>query len=280
MALEVPPISSRSEDDDPIDPKEQKETSDLWSRFVSAVWDSLAKYSGRDIQSLRSICLSLWPSFTSLIRDGTYTRKDFTRLLVAKRSAFQDENALVPNIASGQPKVKTKDTKFGASITTQLPITPRLLLIAAYLASYIPARLDRSLFSKASTFAKKRRRKTGPSTASQSNNITSKTGVKTKHRKIPRTLLGPQAFVLERLLAIFAAIKLEANVGKRYLAGGQTADVFMAIATLASLRLLIKSGGAADSLDAGVKYRVNVSWDVVRGVARSVGVEIEDFIVE
>lgn len=81
-------------------------------------------------------------------------------------------------------------------------------------------------------------------------------------------------------MAIFAAIKSEASVGKSYLAGGVTADVPMAIATLASLRLLIRTGGAGDPLEAGTKYRVNVGWEVVRGVARSVGVEVEDFIVE
>lgn len=215
------------------------------------------------------------------------------RLLVAKRSLFQDEGLLVPSITSATSSTASttnsnptllqprKDQpKANPGITTQLPLTPRLILIAAYLASYTPPRMDLTLFSKSSVFAKKRRRKTGVSTASHSQNVTSKTGVKTRHRKIPRTLLGPQAFVLERLLAIFGAIKSEATVGKAYFAVGMTADVPMAIATLASLRLIIRTGAAGDPLEAGTKYRVNVGWDVVRGVARTVGVEVEDFIVE
>ncbi len=56
----------------------------------------------------------------------------------------------------------------------------------------------------------------------------------------------------------------------------------MAIATLASLRLMVRTSASAnaDVLDAGAKWKVNVGWEVVRGVARSVGVEIEDFVIE
>lgn len=105
----------------------------------------------------------------------------------------------------------------------------------------------------------------------------------TKHRKIARKLLGPQAFVLERMLAIFHAIKEDADArgrGKARVEGA--ADVQMAVTTLASLRLLVRMGSAnsVDVLDAGTKYRVAVGWEVVRGIARSVGVEAEDYLAE
>lgn len=59
------------------------------------------------------------------------------------------------------------------------------------------------------------------------------------------------------------------------------ADVQMAIATLASLRLVQRTGIAAEGgLDAGAKWRVCVGWEVVRGVARSVGFEVEDYLAE
>lgn len=110
----------------------------------------------------------------------------------------------------------------------------------------------------------------------------------TKHRKISRKLLGPQAFVLERMLAIFHAILEDADGRGKYgksregreVAGA--ADIQMAIATLASLRLLVKVGAAnmGDTLEGGSKYRVAVGWEVIRGVARSVGVELEDYLAD
>jgi origin recognition complex subunit 5 len=95
---------------------------------------------------------------------------------------------------------------------------------------------------------------------------------------------------MERMLAIFGALKEDADgelgrkgKGKKNVSG--SADVQMAIATLASLRLLIKVGGTgtagvADLLDGGCRYRVAVGWEVVRSIARSVGVEAEDYLAE
>jgi origin recognition complex subunit 5 len=118
----------------------------------------------------------------------------------------------------------------------------------------------------------KTRRKKGGGTAKSRPRIS-------KHRKISAKLLGPQAFVLERMLAIFHAVRIDAG-----LANGSTgtADIPMAIATLASLRLVVKTSASvgADVLDAGAKWKVNIGWEVVRGVARSVGVEVEDFVIE
>lgn len=61
-----------------------------------------------------------------------------------------------------------------------------------------------------------------------------------------------------------------------------SADIQMGIATLASLRLLIKMGAAnaGDAIDGGCRYRVAVGWEVVRGIGRSVGVEVEDYLAD
>jgi origin recognition complex subunit 5 len=88
------------------------------------------------------------------------------------------------------------------------------------------------------------------------------------------------------MLAIFHAIKEDAEdrgrlgTGREVTAGA--ADILMAIATLASLRLLIRIGSAnaGDTLDGGSRYRVAVGWEVVRAIARSVGVEAEDYLAE
>lgn len=238
-----------------------EETEIVWNHFCSAVWDSLAKHSGRDILSFRAVCTRLWPSFVQPVLNGTYTSTPFSRLLVVNRALFQNDGLLVPSIVDTPTQVKQG--------IGQLPYFSRLLLVAAYLASYNPPRTDQTYFMKSA--AAKRRKKGGG---------TALTGGRTsKHRKISRKLLGPQAFVLERLLAIFQAIKLDAN-GRISKTGGD-ADVQMAIATLSSLRLLVKMGStnAGDALEGG-KWKIAVGWEVIRTVARSVGLEAEDYLAD
>lgn len=87
------------------------------------------------------------------------------------------------------------------------------------------------------------------------------------------------------MLAIFLAIEEDADSKKVKRRGNASlngnADVLMAVATLASLRLLVRMGGPnQDVLDAGTRYRVAIGWEVVRGLARSVGVEIEDYLAD
>jgi origin recognition complex subunit 5 len=249
-----------------------KDTKDVWSRFCSAVWDSLAKHSGRDILSMRSVCLRLWPQFVAPILEGTHGTQ-FSKLLLANRTLFQNENVLVHSLIPDSKPPTANTTSRYQGIGTQLPFYSRLLLVSAYLASYNPPKTDQLHFMK--TSAAKRRKK-GGGTALTPHRIS-------KHRKISRKLLGPQAFILERMLAIFHAIKEDANTrGKRKEETAGAADIQMAIATLASLRLLVKMGSkdAGDALEAGTKWRVAVGWEVVRGVARSAGVEAEDYLAE
>ncbi|TVY13245.1 Origin recognition complex subunit 5 [Lachnellula arida] len=269
-----------------------KETQETWSRFTSAVYDSLSKHSGRDILSFRSISLRLWPRFIKPILDGQLSSTPFSRLLVANRSLFQNETVLIPGIISEPPLAKSGAVVQGGNeskgkyqgIATQLPYYSRLLLVASYLASFNPPRLDILHFMKSAS--SKRRKKGGGTALSRSSN--------TKRRSISRKLLGPQAFVLERMLAIFHCIKEDADSRGRYRnANGNgnanerkrengSADIQMAIATLASLRLLVKMGAqnAGDAMDGACRYRVAVGWEVVRGVARSVGVEAEDYLAD
>jgi origin recognition complex subunit 5 len=228
---------------------------------------------------MTSTCLKLWPKFIRPILDGTHYGSQFSKLLLTTRHLFQNESALVPNIIADHSPASNlltaAEKKIDKGITAQLPYYTRLLLVAAYLASFNPPRTDQLHFMK--TSAAKRRKKGGGTALPNTRPA--------KHRKISRKLLGPQAFVLERMLAIFHAILADADGRGRYrkaraapVAGA--ADVQMAVATLASLRLLIRVGGAGDGLEGGMRFRVAVGWEVIRGVARSVGVETEDFLAD
>ena len=112
--------------------------------------------------------------------------------------------------------------------------------------------------------SEKRRRKKGGGTAIKR---------PTKHRKIQRKLLGPQVFVRERMLAIFHSVV-------PHLVASGTADIMTQIATLVSLRLLVKASGMTDVLDAGAKLKVNVGWEFIKELARSVRFDVESYVAE
>lgn len=61
----------------------------------------------------------------------------------------------------------------------------------------------------------------------------------------------------------------------------QTADLYTSIATLTSLKLLVRTGvgGASDALETGGRWRVGFGWEFVRGLGRSVGVEVGEYLV-
>jgi len=237
----------------------QEDDAWLWSRFCGAVWDSLGKVAARDIVSFRNVCQRLWVPFVQPIRDGLSGTREFSKLLVRNRSMFQAESALneriVPLASIGN------STRKSIKNSHELPYYTSYLLIAAYLASYNPARQDQTFFMKAH---ERKRRKKGGGTAK---------GRPSKHRKIQRKLLGPQAFVMERMLAIFHALV-------PHPVPGGMGDLMSQVATLASSKMLVKTSTTADILDAGTKWRVNVGWEYVQIVARMVGFEVEGFLAE
>ncbi|KAI1825147.1 origin recognition complex subunit Orc5 [Xylaria intraflava] len=277
----------------PLPNTTQQETTDLWTRFAAAVHDSLTRPAARTLPRLQQSSASLWPRFTAPVAAGTHKAREFSKLLVAARGYFQDESVLEPGIQqvsrpsgaeTGGDASLEKKRGGGADLSALLPPTARHLLIAAYLASHNAPRHDNALFSTWHASGAKRRRRGG---------ITgSNGGRRTKHRRIARKLLGPGVFVLERMVAIYVATRREwrGEADDTRGAGAVDGDVGMGIATLASLRLLVRVGGGAAGasvgagggadLDRGGKWRVNVGWDIIRGVGRSMGVEVEEWLVE
>lgn len=205
------------------------------------------------------------------ISAGTYTAKEFSRLLVASRVHFQDEGLLNPSIvrttAAADGPARDKATAPQTTLTTLLPTTARLLLLAAYLASYNPPAKDYAVFSTHTT----RKRGRG--------GVAKPRASRGRSARIPRKLLGAQSFVLERMSAIFTAVRGEWAADQDLVVGEVDADMGVALATLASLRLVVRVG-AGDVLDRGARWRVNAGLEAVRGVGRSLGVEVEDWLVE
>ena len=240
----------------------------LYPRFLAAVWDSLAQNCARDLLSFRRVAHRLWPAFIAPIQAGEYGTRDFSRLVVAQRRLFQDESVLLDSIVSA---TTTNATPAEPAATTRrkdphdLPYYTKYLLLAAYLASFNPPKTDALFFMKATEHKKKRRKR--------NTNTTSSTLSSRKNRKVPRHLLAPSAFPLDRLLAILHAIlPHDVRTG---------VDVYAQIAMLVGLRLLVRSAGA-DVLAGEGKYRVGamVGWEYVQGLARGLDFGLADYVAE
>ncbi|CAK4031135.1 Origin recognition complex subunit 5 [Lecanosticta acicola] len=255
--LEPPP--------DDMDYEEEQHDEDkawLWPRFCAAVWDALAQNAARDLVGFREACDKLWRPFVAPIIKGDFGTRDFSRLFVAQRRLFQDETALLNSIVPRSQDVLA----VAKGKPHELPYYAKWLLVAAYLASFNPAKLDSLYFMKST---EKKRKKKGGGTARAG-------GRRSQTRKIPRHLLAASAFTVDRLLAILHAILPDDTRA--------TVDLYRQIATLSSLRLLVRAGGigGADPLEAGGKWRVGpmVTWEHVQSLARNLDFNFTDYVVD
>lgn len=136
----------------------------------------------------------------------------------------------------------------------ELPYYTKYLLIAAYLASYNPSKEDKRLFMK--NHGKRRKR-------------LQEVRAKAKISEKLNTQLGPKAFTLDRLLAIFYAI-LEHKIGL-------TSNLLSQIATLVELKLI--SGSKEIDLDSA-KYKCIVGYDFISAVAQTVGFNVKKYLYD
>merc|ERR1711874_634082 len=136
-------------------------------------------------------------------------------------------------------------------ITIELPFYSKFLLIAAFLASYNPAKSDKRFFVKHHG----KQRKTASS-------------IRTKE-KLNSQLTGPKPFPLERLLAIFYNI-VEEQVNP-------TANIYSQVTSLVRLQLLTAIG--LEMMDQP-KYKCNVSMDFVRTVAKTVQFDVYKYLYD
>ncbi|KAF8540797.1 origin recognition complex subunit 5 C-terminus-domain-containing protein [Trichophaea hybrida] len=219
----------------------------VWKKLCATVWDSLAKSAARDIVRFRAAVEKNWPVFVQPIVRGEYGTRDYASLYVYHKEMFRRETSVIdtviPPTTNERIVMKSHD----------LPYYSKFLLCAAYLASYNPARMDATFSLRAVTL-----RSGGAAEDSRG-------------KPEPERLLGAQAFPIERLLAIFTTIIPQGIPS--------SVDIQAQIATLTSLRLLMKVT-SLDPLDGSAKWKVNVGWEYIRGIARSIKFDIEDYMAE
>ncbi|CAO3573640.1 unnamed protein product [Mortierella alpina] len=147
--------------------------------------------------------------------------------------------------------------------TFDLPYYTKFILIASFLASYNPPRLDMRYFAKVSNQGGKMTKRAKQSAAK-------KHGHDQLGSKLRQQLLGPKTFPIERMLAIFYSI-LDEDVEENI-------NVHTQIASLVSLRLLQRVT-PMDKLDS-IKCKCNVSYDTIKTLAKSTKFEIDKYLYD
>ncbi|KAG0364085.1 Origin recognition complex subunit 5 [Gamsiella multidivaricata] len=145
--------------------------------------------------------------------------------------------------------------------TFDLPYFTKFILIASFLASYNPPRLDMRYFAKVSNQGGKMTKRAKVSASKRH-------GHDQMGSKLRQQLLGPKTFPIERMLAIFYSIldeEVEENV-----------NVHTQIASLVSLRLLQRVT-PMDKLDS-IKCKCNVSYDMIKALAKSTKFDIDKYL--
>lgn len=144
-----------------------------------------------------------------------------------------------------------------------LPYYTKFILIASFLASYNPPRLDMRYFAKVSNQGGKMTKRSKIAAAK-------KNGHDNMGSKLRQQLLGPKPFPIERMLAIFYSIldeEVEENV-----------NVHTQIASLVSLRMLQRVT-PMDKLDS-IKCKCNVSYEMIKALAKSTRFEIDKYLFD
>ncbi|XP_030072882.1 origin recognition complex subunit 5 [Microcaecilia unicolor] len=232
---------------------------DFYSSYINILL-SIFYTVCRDLKELRHLAALNFPKYCEPVVKGEAKESDTHRLWknIEPHLKKAMQTVYLGEISSLQwERMQQEDKETGqlkglsAQAHVELPYYSKFLLIAAYLASYNPARTDKRFFLKHHGKIKK-------------------TNFLKKHEKTSNHLLGPKPFPLDRLLAILYSI-VDSRVAP-------TANIFSQITSLVTLQLL-SLVGHDDQLD-GPKYKCTVSLDFIRAVARTVNFDIIKYLYD
>ncbi|CAN9508399.1 unnamed protein product [Ophioblennius macclurei] len=216
----------------------------------------------RDLRELRHLAALNFAKFCEPVTEGkakeTDTHKLWRNIEPHLKKAMQ--TVYIREVSSlqweqmQQMEEKESGAPRGLSAHThiELPYYSKFLLIAAYLASYNPARTDKRFFMK------------------HHGKIRKSAKFLKKNEKTSNHLLGPKPFPLDRLLAIFYSV-VDSRVAP-------TASIFSQISSLVTLQLLVQVSHD-DQLDAP-KYKCAVSLDFICAISRTVNFEIVKYLYD
>ncbi|XP_071485936.1 origin recognition complex subunit 5-like [Diadema antillarum] len=215
----------------------------------------------RDLNELRHLAKLNFPKYVEPISKGEATEGDAHKLWrnIEPHLKKALQTVYLREVSSAQWEKYQQEMTSQANLPTmlsaraqvELPFYSKFLLIAAYLASYNPAKSDRRFFAKHHGKIKK-------------------SAKVSKKKETSNQLLGPKAFPLDRLMAIFYSI-VDARVAP-------SANIFSQISSLVTLQLL-SHVGHDDQLDVP-KYKCTVSLDFIRSISRTVNFDIIRYLYD
>ncbi|XP_050933733.1 origin recognition complex subunit 5 isoform X4 [Lates calcarifer] len=215
----------------------------------------------RDLRELRHLAALNFSKFCEPLAEGKVKETDTHKLWrniephlkKAMQTVYLREVSSLQWEQMQQMEEKETGALRGLSAHThvELPYYSKFLLIAAYLASYNPARTDKRFFLK-------------------HHGKIRKTNFLKKNEKTSNHLLGPKPFPLDRLLAIFYSV-VDSRVAP-------TASIFSQISSLVTLQLLTQVSHD-DQLDAP-KYKCAVSMDFICAISRTVNFDIVKYLYD
>ncbi|XP_077399329.1 origin recognition complex subunit 5 isoform X2 [Vanacampus margaritifer] len=214
----------------------------------------------RDLRELRHLAALNFTKFCEPVTEGKAKESDTHKLWrnIEPHLKKAMQTVYLREVSSLEwEKMQQVETEAGAlrglsaHTHVELPFYSKFLLIAAYLASYNPARTDKRFFVKHHGKIKK-------------------TNFLKKNEKTSNHLLGPKPFPLDRLLAIFYSV-VDSRVAP-------TASIFSQISSLVTLQLLTQVSHV-DQLDAP-KYKCAVSMDFICAISRTVNFDIIKYLYD
>jgi origin recognition complex subunit 5 len=160
---------------------------EFFKTFVALIYDSHI-HACRDISEHQYLVLNMFPKYYEPIAKGKATESETSKLFKIFRPIIKDSisSLFLRQVSSFEfeSSLRSKHLRF------ELPRLTKFLVIAGYLASYNPSKLDQRYFTKGGEGKKK---------------VSKKGGVQNGSKK-RQQLIGPKSFGLERMLAIFYSI--------------------------------------------------------------------------
>ncbi|XP_038104064.1 origin recognition complex subunit 5 [Culex quinquefasciatus] len=227
----------------------------------------------RDLKELQLVALECFHKYCEPVLDGTIAADDVTRLwrnisktmklalgTIYMRMGNVNQELLRPATVDGQTSsesVEQMQTMKRLAQNLELPFYAKFLLIAAYLASHNAAKEDKRLFMKYHGKQKKRLQTVN---------------AKAKVSEKMATQLGPKAFTIDRLLAIFYAI-LDEKVGL-------TCNLLAQISTLIHLKFLNFASGEGTIMDGSARLQCTVGMDFIVHIGKMVGFNVRQYLCD
>ncbi|KAI5117604.1 hypothetical protein M0805_006717 [Coniferiporia weirii] len=282
----------------------------LFYHFVETIYNVCAPFT-TDPRELEYITSARWPGFVSPVLEdwkeqagGPYfgpSEEDRIRLirLFSPSLTHAVENLYPRSVGSlewstanfpqgkalsqllGRYSLPPATLSSGSQVTTlELSNMSMFILLAAFLASYNPAKTDYRLLGRGGSEGSRRKRKGGGTRKSKAGSTT----------KLPQRLIGPMSFPYDRLVAILGSLlqeydelkqtgkPLEDNASLKAETDVYRVQTSSTVRELVSLRLLHR-GTVHDKLDTPV-FKCGIGYDQALSLARKLSIPLNELLWE